>query len=231
MSTTGERSWNSIFIYDATGGLSNYPPPLLQNITGLRAVHGMVWDDEDKMLWAAGTDAAPDGSDHVPANATLQAYPFDTASNLFAVDKVETYKLPYPADLQDEWGQGYPWWSGPHDLTGIPNQRKLLMTTDRDLHVFDLTARQFQESGADVVHTYLPGFLPVDNDHGGLPMSDVKSVSLAPDGSFAYVQSLWKDVLGNGTNLVADQKRDALLPDRKTYRSRFFEDIPGWPKP
>lgn len=105
------------------------------------------------------------------------------------------------------------------------------MTTDRDLHVFDLTARQFQESGADVVRKYLPGFVAVDNDRGNLSRSDVKSVSLAPNGSFVYVQSLWKKVLGNETNLVVGAQKNPLLPGKEIYRSRFFADIPGWPKP
>ena len=230
VSTTGERPWDGIIVYDANTPVANDPPPILQNITGLRVAHGLLWDDTESILWAAGNDAAADGSDGLRANITLKGYPFDQASGQLNPTNSQTYKLPDPQQLQTEWGPGYPWWSGPHDLVGVPNQRKVIISTDRDLHVFDLEKRQFTESGADVVNNYLQGFEAVGNRQN-LPRSDVKSIGLSPDGAFVYVQTPWQQVQANETNVVANGSRNIILPERSIYRSRFFANTPGFPKP
>ena len=240
VTTTGQREWDGILVYDANAPLVD-DPPILQNITGLRAIHGMIWDETEQILWAAGTDVAADGSDNIPAYNTIQGYPFDPNTGLLDADnKTPFYKVNQAYDLDTEWGQGFPWWSGAHDLVPIPNKRKLLMTTDTDLFIFDLSLRQFTLSGSDVVDTYLPGFEPTSDDRYGvgrnaqyieLPRCDIKSASLAPDGSFLYVQSGWQRDQSNGTNIVVDGHRTVLEEGHLIYRSRFFADIPGWEKP
>ncbi|KAG6040733.1 hypothetical protein E4U41_007295 [Claviceps citrina] len=41
-------------------------------------------------------------------------------------------------------------WDGGHDVIGIPNERKLLISTDLDLHGFDVHSTTF-ETGSTVV--------------------------------------------------------------------------------
>ncbi|KAJ5436934.1 hypothetical protein N7445_007819 [Penicillium cf. griseofulvum] len=87
---------------------------------------------------------------------------------------------------------------------------------------------------------YIPGFEVTTNDRHGtnrqgeyveLPQSDLKGFSLAPDGSFLYTQSLWRQFRGNFTSLVVDGVRHQIMKGNENYRSRWFGDIDGWPKP
>ncbi|KAF7595999.1 hypothetical protein BBP40_003778 [Aspergillus hancockii] len=240
--TTGSNSWDGILVYNSS--LDNplvEDPPILQNITGLRAIHGMIWDEQEQMLWAAGTDLAADGSDNQPAYGTIQGYPFNaTTGDLIDTDEFQ-YKLPEAFDQETEWGPGYPWWCGPHDLVPLPHQRTFLMSEDRGLHVFDLNTRQFtEETSQEVADKYMRGFEVTTNDRHGfnrlgeyldLPQSDLKGFSMAPDGSFVYIQSLWTTLRGNHTNLVVDGKKQDINIGDEIYRSRWFYDVPGWPKP
>lgn len=237
VATTGARPWDGIVVFDSNEKLVN-APQLVQNITGLRAVHGMVWDETARTLWAAGTSAAPDGSDGVPSFGVIQGYPY--VNGELQVNPSLHFQLPQAHHQDPEWGPNYGWWVGPHDLSPVPNQRKLIMTDDQDMRVFDVDLHQFIAQGQDVVNTYLKGFQPTTNDRHGLdrngqpidlPRSDVKSVSLAPNGDFVYVQSLWKRYQGNETNLVVGGTRRTLDDGELIYRARFFADIPGWPKP
>ncbi|BDD56297.1 hypothetical protein MPDQ_002043 [Monascus purpureus] len=241
VATTGQRPWDGILVYDATiGNPLVDDPPILQNITGLRAIHGMIWDETEQMLWAVGTDAAADGSDNIPAYGTLQGYPFDATTGTLRKDDSIRYRYAQPYDQDTEWGQGYSWWVGPHDLVPVPHERKFLISDDRDLRSFDLTTRQFTEEGEALTQTYLRGFEVTSNDRHGynregqyeeLPRGDLKSFSLAPDGSFLYVQSLWREFRGNHTNMVVNGVKQDINEGDAIYRSRWFGDIPGWPKP
>ena len=238
VTTTGQREWDGIFVYNATAPLSD-DPPVLQNVPGLRAIHGMIWDEAEQILWAAGTDLAADGSDGVPAYNTIQGYPYNRGTGLLDTSKTQTYKVDTAYDLDAEWGPGFSWWSGAHDLIPIPNQRKFLMTTDSDMFIFDLSQRRFTLSGNDVINSYLRGFEPIGDRYGvgrnaryvEMPRSDVKSASLAPDGSFLYVQSHWQKDQGNGATLVVSGHRSVLEEGHLIYRSRFFAEVPGWTKP
>ncbi|KAE8158601.1 hypothetical protein BDV40DRAFT_275346 [Aspergillus tamarii] len=239
--TTGSNAWDGILVYNSSVDNPLVDEPLiLQNVTGLRAIHGMIWDEQEQMLWAAGTDAAADGSDPIPAYGTIQGYPYNaTTGELVDTDEF-MYRLPEAWDQETEWGPGYPWWCGPHDLVPIPNDRKFLMSQDRGLHAFDLNTREFFLDSKGVIDTYMRGFEVTTSDRKGfnrageyleLPESDLKGFSMAPDGSFVYVQSLWRLLRGNHTNLVVDGVRQQINLGDEIYRSRWFADIPGWPKP
>lgn len=239
--TTGQRPWDGILVYNAS--LANpvvEKPPVLQNITGLRAIHGMIWDETEQLLWAAGTDAAADGSDPVPAYGVLQAYPFDNTTGELRTDESLRYRFPKPYDEVTEWGVDYTWWSGPHDLVPVPFQRKFLLSNDRDLFAFDIPSGQFTDQGEAVTRKYMPGFEVTSHDRHGhtregkyeeLPRSDLKSFNLAPDGSYIYVQSVWKQYRGNHTNIVVDGVHNEINEGDAIYRSRWWGDIPGWRKP
>ncbi|KAJ5132008.1 hypothetical protein N7448_006166 [Penicillium atrosanguineum] len=241
VATTGQRPWDGILVYNASAAnpLTDNPP-ILQNITGLRAIHGMIWDEQGQMLWAAGTDAAADGSDPVPAYGTIIGYPWDATTGLLSKDDRFIYKLPEAYNIMTEWGQGYPWWAGLHDLVPVPNQRKFLVSEDRGLHAFDIELGQFTEHYENVTDKYMQGFECTTDDRHGynsdgeweeLPQSDLKSFNLAPDGSFIYVQSLWTKFRGFHTSLVVNGKRRMINIGDEIYRSRWYGDIDGWPKP
>lgn len=241
VATSDQRSTNGIVIFNASASLPLMAnPPRLQTIEGFPTVHSMVWDEQEQMLWAAGTDVAADGSDHIPANVTVMGYPRDAKTGLLREQDRKIYKLPAaPRDLVAEWGNKSSWWAGGHDLSPIPGQRKLLLSEDRGLHVLDLETGQFTDHYENVTANYLHGFQPVDRRQGYnalgelevLPQSDVKSVSLAPDGSFVYVQSLWGTWLGNATNVVINGHRHEIDFGSSIYRSRWFDEAFGWPRP
>ncbi|KAI9926821.1 hypothetical protein ASPWEDRAFT_32683 [Aspergillus wentii DTO 134E9] len=239
--TTGQRSWDGILVYDANPENPLVDdPPILQNVTGLRAIHGMIWDETERMLWAVGTDYAADGSDNTPAYGTLQGYNFDNPTGLLLEDESQIFKMPHAFDQETEWGKGYSWWVGPHDLVPVPNERTFLISDDRDLHAFDLETRQWTVEGEAVIDKYMRGFETTTIDRYGynragefeeLPRSDLKSFSLAGDGSFIYVQALYREWRGNHTNIVVNGVNMNINEGDEIYRSRWFADIPGWPKP
>ncbi|OGE48041.1 hypothetical protein PENARI_c033G02388 [Penicillium arizonense] len=239
--TTGQRPWDGIQVYNiSTANPLVDEPPILQTIEGLRAIHALIWDEQGQMLWAAGTDAAADGSDPVPAYGVIQGYPFDAATGLLREDQAYRFRFPHYYDIDTEWGHGYSWWSGPHDLVPVPNERVFLVSNDIGLHAFDIPTMQFTAAYEEVIDKYMPGFECTTNDRHGinrqgkyeeLPQSDLKGFSLAPDGSFLYVQSLWQLFRGNHTSLVVDGVRHEIRQGDEIYRSRFFADIDGWPKP
>ncbi|KAJ5781195.1 hypothetical protein N7457_006355 [Penicillium paradoxum] len=239
--TTGQRPWDGILVYNASAANSLMAnPPILQNITGLRAIHALIWDEQGQMLWGAGTDAAADGSDPVPAFGTIIGYPWDRETGLLRKDDRYIYKLPEAYTIESEWGKGYPWWAGLHDLVPVPGERKFLVSEDRGLHAFDIEKGEFTEHYENVTEKYMKGFEVTTNDRHGyngdgeweeLPQSDLKSFNLAPDGSFIYVQSLWTKFRGFHTSLVVNGKRRKINIGDEIYRSRWFGNIDGWPKP
>ncbi|OQD79262.1 hypothetical protein PENANT_c056G01984 [Penicillium antarcticum] len=69
------RAWDGSLVYNARAANALFANPLiLQNMTGLRAIHRLVWDEQGQMLWATGMDAAADGTDQAPAFGTIVGY-------------------------------------------------------------------------------------------------------------------------------------------------------------
>lgn len=240
--TTRQRPWDGILIYNASAAnplMAN--PPILQNITGLRAIHSLIWDEQGQMLWAAGTDVAADGSDPDPAYGTIIGYPWNNTTGSLSKDDRYVYKLPQAMRLETEWGKGYSWWAGLHDLVPVPGERKFLVSEDKGLHEFDIETGQYTAHYENVTDKWMPGFEATTDDRHGysyadgvweeLPQSDLKSVSLAPDGSYIYVQSLWTKFRGFHLSLVVHGQRRMINIGDEIYRSRWFGNIDGWPKP
>ncbi|CAG8017957.1 unnamed protein product [Penicillium olsonii] len=241
VATTGQRPWDGIQVYNMSSALPlEDEPPILQTVEGLRAIHAMIWDEEGQMLWACGTNVAADGSDPEPAYGVIQGYPFDNQTGLLREDPAFKFTFPEYWDIDTEWGHGYSWWSGPHDLVPVPNERVFLVSNDIGVQTFDIATMSFSLGFQETIDKYMPGFECTSNDRHGinrqgeweeLPYSDLKGFSLAPDGAFIYTQSLWKLFRGNHTSLVVDGVRTQLMEGNEIYRSRFFGDIDGWPKP
>lgn len=241
VATTGQRPWDGILVYNMSSSLPLMAkPPIMQNITGLRAIHGMIWEEKTQILWACGTDAAADGSDKRPAYGVVQGYPYNPATGLLSKDDRYVYRLADAIDIDAEWGKGNTWWAGPHDLVPIPNERKFIVTNDIGFHLLDLEVGNFTLHYQDVVEAYMKGFEVTTADRHGtnragdwveLPQSDLKSLNLAPDGSFIYVQSLMRKYRGFHTSLVTFGQRRKINIGDEIYRSRWWGDMDGWPKP
>jgi hypothetical protein len=124
-------------------------------------------------------------------------------------------------------------------LVPVPGERKLLIPTELDIHALDIATKTLI-SGEQVVTAYLNGFVPVGNRTGvnssskteTLPRSDIKSISLAPEGNGLYVQPQWRDesCLGDQINvLINGTKKPTIWRPHRVYRSRWFTNIPSWP--
>jgi hypothetical protein len=114
------------------------------------------------------------------------------------------------------------------------------MSNDLGLFEFDIEKGEFVAEFEEVIEKYMKGFeVTTDDRHGynregeweELPESDLKSFNLAPDGSFIYVQSLWRKFRGFHTSLVVNGQRKKINIGDEIYRSRWYGDIDGWPKP
>ncbi|KJZ70752.1 hypothetical protein HIM_09885 [Hirsutella minnesotensis 3608] len=232
VATTGQDGNAGIRIYDMSSKTGSYRPK--QNLTGIRAIHGMIWDEEKQTLWAAGNTRAANGKEG-KSYGIVQGYQFNAANNMLAESK--NYTMPFARQLSDEWGPPYDdWWNGPHDLVPIPSERILLIPMDRDIHALDLKTGVFNNSGQQLAAKYLPGFRPIGTrkgHHEELPRSDIKSISLNADGSAIYTQAQWKDAeaIPRQVNILsASGAHSSKYQGERMYRSRWFTDISGWPK-
>lgn len=231
IATTCESNTANIKIFDLASGLQAQSNPV-EALNFLPAVHGLVWDQKDSLLWAVGSYNSPDGT--AESRSALHAYKY--AGGVFQPSPLYSFNVSAPTILSTEWsGTEYNgWWDGGHDLIGVPNKRQLLISTDLDLHAFDIDSQTF-ESGEVVVEKYLPGFTPVDNRVGSngqaLPRSDVKSLSLDGNHHALYVQAAWQEVVSYQINRLQNgQVQPGVIYKQQLYRSRWFEDTPAWPK-
>ncbi|OAQ72692.1 hypothetical protein VFPPC_00597 [Pochonia chlamydosporia 170] len=230
IATTSDRLDGNIQVFDIGRGLQAFGNPV-EKLDRIPGVHGLVWDKQSNMLWASGSDLAPNGKQ--PSASTLNAYAYNNGR--FQAKPVHEFKVSAPIKLTTEWAntQYSGWWDGGHDLTPVPNQRKLLISTDVDVHVFDIPSKKF-EHGDAVVKKHLQGFQPVDKRVGSngqsLPRSDIKCLSLDGSGNAIYIQAKWKDVTSHQINWLSGGKlQKAQRYAQEVYRSRWFQGIPGWP--
>lgn len=175
IATTSQGLQGSIKIFDCA---QNNPSPV-QELHLLPVCHALVWDQHDQTLWAVGNDKPPNGDDG-KSYSILNGYQYDKPNGRFRRAVLDTYRVTEVASLLEEWTDAdfAGWWDGPHDVVPIPNERKLLIATGRDIHLFDITNGTF-EHGDAVMQKYLPGFQPVDYRTGRngvlLPRSDLKA--------------------------------------------------------
>lgn len=231
IATTSPYEDGNIKIFDVAAGLQPNVNPI-QELSLLPAVHGLVWDATASLLWAVGSDNDPEGTD--PSSSALHAYQYTAGS--FQEQPMYNFNISDATLLTTEWNntEYSNWWDGGHDLAAIPNKRQLLISTDMDLHAFDIDSQTFQ-SGSVVADKYLPGFMPVDSrvgsDGQSLPRSDIKSLSIDANHNALYVQATWQDVTSYQINRLGNRViQPTVTYPQQLYRSRWFADTAGWPK-
>ncbi|WP_030161086.1 DUF6528 family protein [Streptomyces sp. NRRL S-244] len=222
--TSGPYENDGVWVYDTSTRIAEHP---VQELPGLRSGHALVWDETERMLWAAGADVWPETSGKVHGRLVGYRYRGDAAEPL-SYSKDRDYKMRESRQLRAE----YPTWKeGPHDLTPVPGERKLLVVTDLDAYEFDLDALEF---GYDVADTYFKGFATSpDRQEAGIPRSGFKSLSVAPTGvEYVYTANDWRtDFTTHVRFFTRDEQEPAEALNLKglAYKARWFDETPGWP--
>ncbi|KAK2605974.1 hypothetical protein QQS21_003600 [Conoideocrella luteorostrata] len=233
--TNGPAPEDGIWVYNATKMDKPSPQKPIQKLKGVRALHGLVWDQQEQTLWAGGNTLGVDGS-YGPSHCTIQGYKYDKSTHQLTESLNLTSSL--AARLNTEWaGTSFAgWWEGTHDLVPVPDSRLLLFTTDREIHAVDLKTGIFNHSGEQLAAKFVKGFVPVDERKGQngelLPRSDIKALGLHPQGGVIYTQAAWRKESGipTGVNhLSISGKLSQLYNGKQLYKSRWFAATPGWP--
>lgn len=175
----------------------------------LPTAHGVQWDEKGQLLWAFGRDAAAYGnaSSIKQGSVMLSACSYDTVLERLSV--VANFLAPTShADLSPEWPD---WYEGGHDLTRVPGKRKLLMTTDLKIMVFDIASGMFSP----------PETIP--------QAAWVKSLQIGSTGQAIGLLASnptthFSDTI-NFFNPAAVRK----IPVKDMYKARWFEETPAWP--
>lgn len=270
--TTGQSMEHGIVVFDLSLASADDPNASdkgpQQHIHNFPAIHALVWDEAEKLLWAAGNNVAADGrmgKSYGQLNAYAWNGPASNSSESKQDPRAEgegegdgkepppaldptpkrSYQFPTTHVCDVQWGHDTgdgKFWDGPHDIAPLPNERKFLITTDLDIHSFDLKTHKFDccESVAD---QYLRGFSPVDDRSGvdyetgkkvAIPRSDLKSVGVAGDKrrTTLYTQAHWRTYLDDRINILVDGIMLTPLDPGPggIYRARWFAQIPGWEK-
>ncbi|TWU71070.1 hypothetical protein ED733_001282 [Metarhizium rileyi] len=218
--TTTSAATGNIKIFNRFGPQNPLAAPI-QQLHGIPGVHAVLWDARRSVLWAAGNDISPLSK---ASRSILNAYAY---KNGLLSAKPQTWVIASATHLTTEWSSNTPWWDGAHAMVPIPGQDKLLITTDLDVHLYDMHTQKF-EHGAPVAQKYLAGFQPlgkrVGPDGVSLPRSDIKSLSILDNGDTLYVQAVWGQTYGEKVNILADKKMQGSLWNQVLYRSRWFAD-------
>lgn len=231
VATSGSKQSDGFKIYDLriSQPLLDEPSPRpVQTIRGFPAVHGLLWDETSRKLWAIGNDKSPAGTEG-PSQGVLRGYAFnpDPCRREILDRGFDEYPVSVAEKLTTEWGPETNYWDGPHDLTGIPNTRKILITTDLHVVGFDVESRTWLSDAE--VDSFLNGFVPVGN-RANITRSDIKSISMNKDGRLIYVQSKWKEWFGEDVRIIEkDHKLTKFPVDTSVYKARWFMESPGWP--
>ncbi|GLA04542.1 hypothetical protein AnigIFM60653_004597 [Aspergillus niger] len=239
IATSGQSQSDGIWLYDAGNGpVPDGSPEPFQKIGCHPTIHGMVWDDEEGILWAAGTDKAADGSE-CRAYGLLNGYQWNEEHPHLEKEPVNSYRMPTTAQCFTEWPSDDPnsqYWDGPHDVAPVPNERKLLISTELDIHEFDFNSERFT-AGEQVEEIYLKGFVPLGNRTGtnrsgqreSLPRSDMKSVSLAEDDRVVYNQAIWATTFSSKLiNVLKNGEHRGVDVDGSIYKARWLDSTSGW---
>ncbi|EMT74247.1 hypothetical protein ACKRZS_011674 [Fusarium odoratissimum] len=224
IATTSYEATGNIKIVNTSLGASNPYSGFLQELDGLPAVHSLVWDQVTQSLWAVGNDLPPKGK--CPSTAQLNRYEYRNGS--FSQKPSQIEPIGPPRMLSEEWDDS--WWDGGHDITPVPDHRHLLISTDPDLHLFNLTSASFLHGEEVLKQPFMQGFKPVYSHEKHLPRADVKSLSLRTGSGTLYVQADWKGYFSTQVNYLTPGAKAprAISFLQSVYRSRRFSPVAGW---
>ncbi|KAF5981304.1 hypothetical protein FBULB1_4870 [Fusarium bulbicola] len=224
IATTSYEATGNIKIVNTSLGVSNPYPGFLQELDGLPAVHSLVWDQVTQSLWAVGNDEPPKGRS--PSTAQLNRYEYRNGS--FSRNPSQVEPIGPPKMLTEEWDDS--WWDGGHDITPVPDQRHLLISTDLDLHLFNLSSASFLHGEEVLKQSFMQRFKPVRSHEKNLPRADVKSLSLHKSSGTLYVQADWKGYFSTQVNHITPGAKTpkAISFLQSVYRSRWFSPVAGW---
>ena len=153
----------------------NQPEKILYTET-LDSGHGVIWDDSRRLLWALGYDQLK----------ALQLKDWETTHP--KLETAATYRLP------DRSG---------HDLQSVPKSDDLLVTTHRNVFLFDREKKAFRPHP----------------DLGG--KREVKSVTLHPrTGRMVYVQAEGTNWWSGGIRML-QPAGELRLPGERLYKARW----------
>jgi hypothetical protein len=198
----------------------------VQQVRYFPSTHGLLWDATRQWLWAVGNTHRPTSPG---AQGLLRAYRYDPATKRLKEQHIEQQAIGTglaTKEAPDEW-------DSPHDLTGIPHKRQLLITTEEDVYTCDIGFNVEPPVPAPQLAAFKSHSQP-RNTHR-LPRSRFKSIGMRPTGELIYTQpSTWgpgqdyPDMIG----LYAKDTTDTVTrPGRTTYKARWFEATPGWDTP
>ncbi|MGH3771714.1 MAG: hypothetical protein ACRDRW_10010 [Pseudonocardiaceae bacterium] len=205
-------------------GTGNYE----QQVTGFPATHGLLWDQTKKWLWVVGANKWPTTEG---AQGLLRAYAYDASTRLLN---------PQPATKDKKVGTGnrtkeaHNEWDSPHDVVGVPGTRKLLITTEEDVYVWDIDKPEQDPVSAPQLKDFTSH--STERNDNGRPRSRFKSIGIrAGTGEIIYTQpSKWgsgndyPDMIGFYKN---PSSNDVVRLDQTTYKARWFEATPHWESP
>ncbi|KAF5672292.1 WD40 YVTN repeat-like-containing protein [Fusarium heterosporum] len=230
VATSGQTQSDGIHVYDlrTSAPAADRPePPPAQVIEGFPAVHGLLWDEKARILWAIGNDKAPEVDE--PSQGLLRSFSFDLNSDrktILRPSEHDDIPIGKPTRLTIEWGSNTRWWNGPHDIAVIPNTRKVLVTSDLEVHGIDLESRSFLDESE--VNTILKGFESNGKRHG-LTRSDIKALSINGQGQVIYVQADWGYWSTKAVRVIKGAGKVTQVDVGDVYKARWFTEIPGWP--
>ncbi|WP_405196346.1 hypothetical protein [Streptomyces anulatus] len=198
--------------------------PCLQKLTGFPSTHGLLWDQTQQVLWAVGDTAWPRGR----SQGLLRAYGYDASQQMLASEPVAEQKVGSgKRTLEDP-----EWWDGPHDIAGVPGKRQLLITTEENVFLCDISTGQVSEP---VQAPQLDAFTS-HSEHrteADRPRSRFKSIGMRASGAIIYTQpSAWRDDYPDMIGIYLDPDKNTVTNlGRTTYKARWFEAVAGWETP
>ncbi|MEU2434149.1 MULTISPECIES: hypothetical protein [unclassified Streptomyces] len=230
-----------VAVYDMGPAVLPDSAPRRMEGYNLSSCHALVWDESQQILWAAGTSKWPaNPSDKVYTRLVGYHYSRD------ALTQTDTDVHEFPSASLGKSDPAYSnWVEGGHDLVPVPNERRLIVTTDIDLYEYDLEAGSFYkfEDFTASVKAYFSNYeCPVEaRKISGFPRSAMKSLRLSKNGLGVHTQSNWRGTdsyldEGDHTQQVYFFGVDAPdnLDFRKfgangwIYKARWFDEVPGW---
>ncbi|MFE0382385.1 hypothetical protein ACFW1M_44115 [Streptomyces inhibens] len=197
-----------------------------QQLRYFPSTHGLLWDSTRQWLWVVGNTKWPQSAG---AQGLLRAYVYNPSTRRLEQEHIQQQNVGTGQATKEDSC----WWDSPHDITGVPKKRQLLITTEEDVYTCDIG----YDVEAPVRAAQLAAFISHSHDrtNNGYPRSRFKAIGMRASGEIIYTQpSKWgrdqdyPDMIGHYQAHTID---DVIRTDSTTYKARWFEPTPGWDTP